>query len=86
MSNRLDLFDRPLKIGDEVGGQAWGHTGTVQRMIVRGFTDKKVRVEVQIPERQYTAYPNRFVTIPASTNMTHAYARELVKTGRNEFD
>lgn len=81
INNREDLFGRPLKIGDEVGGQAWGYTGSIRKMIVKGFTEKKVRVAVQLP-----AYTAGKYHSPAREDITHAFAHELVKTGVNVND
>jgi hypothetical protein len=80
--NTKDIFGRKLEVGDEVGGQAWGHTGTVKRMTVKGFTEKKVRVMVHIPGYTNPTYGNT-VPVPPREEMTHAFAHELVKTGVN---
>lgn len=86
MRDKLDIFDRPLKTGDEVGGQAWGYTGQIRKMFVRGFTEKKVRVEVVIPSFDYVGFDGKVKHNPERLELTHAYAYELVKTGRNEYE
>lgn len=85
-SNKEDIFGRPLSVGDEVGGQAWGHTGTIRKMTVKGFTDKKVRVAVHIPGSEYTDWKGNLVVAPARDDITHAFAHDLVKTGVNVND
>lgn len=86
VNNREDAFGRQLNVGDEVGGQAWGYKGSIHRMTVKGFTDKKVRVMVHIPERSYTDCYGKLHVFPASDKLTHAFANEIVKTGVNTND
>lgn len=84
--NTKDIFGRNLEVGDEVGGQAWGHTGTIRKMTVKGFTEKKVRVAVIIDGYSYKGADGITRTRPERQDITHAFAHELIKTGGNVYD